>query len=138
MSKSIVFRSGRAAWIIIATFLPTAIGIALFFTGPWFLGLLFLPVMIMTIPIYFRTSYTIHDIDQLTVVCGLMYKKTFNINDIKGVKPSSNVMSAPALSMNRLELRFQNKEFLLISPVKPDQFIEALLAINPAIEVKKK
>jgi hypothetical protein len=138
MPKRIVFRSAYATWIIIATFLPAIIGIVLLFTDPWYLGLLCLPVIIITIPVYFRTSYTIHDINQLTVVCGLLYKKTFSVNDIESLRPSNNVMSSPALSMKRLELKFKNRETLLISPADKAKFTEALLAINPGIVVKNK
>jgi hypothetical protein len=138
MAKIIVFRSGYAAWIVIATFLPSVIGIVLLFTDPWFLGLFFIPVIILTFSIYFRTSYTIHDINQLTVVCGILYKKTFNVNDIESLRPSSNVMSSPALSMKRLELKFKNKEILLISPAQKEKFTETLLSINPGIVVKNK
>jgi hypothetical protein len=138
MSKRIVFRTGYAAWIVIATFLPSVIGIVLLFTDPWFLGLFFIPVIILTFSIYFRTSYTIHDINQLTVVCGILYKKTFNVNDIESLRPSSNVMSSPALSMKRLELKFKNKEILLISPAQKEKFTETLLSINPGIVVKNK
>jgi len=131
------FRSGRAVWIAFASFLSPAIAIGLLFTGPWFLSLLFIPVIILTLPIYFRTFYTIHDIDQLTVICGLFYKKTFNIHDIRRIRPSNNPISSPALSLKRLELKFANNEMLLISPVQKSLFIEALLTINPEIEVMK-
>jgi hypothetical protein len=138
MPKRIVFRTGYAAWIVVATFLPSVIGIVLLFTDPWFIGLLFLPVIIITFSIFFRTSYTIHDINQLTVVCGILYKKTFNVNDVESLRPSSNVISSPALSLKRLELKFKNKQTLLISPAQKEKFTEALLSINPGIVVKNK
>ncbi len=138
MSGTIVFRSKRSAWFSLATLLPVSFAIVISFNDPWYLSLVMLPVILIIVPIYFRTTYTIHDIDQLTVVCGLLYKKTFNINDIAGIRPSSNVISSPALSLDRLEIKFKNKEWLLISPVLPERFIEVLQAINPGIEVKKK
>ncbi len=64
--------------------------------------------------------------------------KTFKISDLQHIRPTNNIISSPALSLDRLELKFKNKEILLISPVKPEQFIQVLLAINPEIEVKKK
>ena len=137
MPGTVVFRSARAVWFAVASFLSPAIAIFLLFTDPWFLALLFLPVIVITLPIYFRTSYTIHDMNQLTVVCGLLYNKTFNIHDIRSIRPSNNPVSSPALSLNRLELIFSNKEILLISPAQQELFIAALLAINHEIEVKK-
>lgn len=135
MAGNIIFRSRRAPWFVLASFLSPAIAILLFFTGPWFLTLLFIPVIVLTLPIYFRTSYTIHDIDKLTVVCGLFYRKTFNIGDIRSIRPGRNPIPSPALSLDRLELKFRNNEILLISPAQKKLFIEALLAINQDIEV---
>jgi len=138
MTGTIVFRSKRAFWFTIATLLPLAFAFAMLFSDKWYMSLLMGPVMLYVLPIYFRTSYKIHDINQLTVVCGLLYMKTFKISDLQHIRPTNNIISSPALSLDRLELKFKNKEILLISPVKPEQFIEVLLAINPEIEVKKK
>ena len=138
MPGTIVFRSGRALWFTISTFLPLVVAIAILFYDPWYLALIMLPVLGWTLPIYFRTSYTIHDINQLTVVCGLLYKKTFNINDIEGIRQSNNAISSPALSLKRLELTFKSKETLLISPVEQDRFIQVILGINPGILVERK
>jgi hypothetical protein len=138
MAVSLVFRSKRSAWFSIAVLLPLLFMVVIAFQDPWYISLVMLPVLILIVPIYFRTFYKIHDINQLSVVCGLFYNKTFPVNEIIGLRPTNNVMSSPALSLDRIELRFRDRKTLLISPVKPDQFIEALLSINPGIEVKKR
>lgn len=135
MPGAIVFRSEKAPWFTIATFLPLVVAIVILFYDPWYLAFITLPVLGWTLPIYFRTSYTFHDINQLTVVCGLLYKKTFNVNNIVSIHLSSNAISSPALSLKRLELKFRNTEVLLISPVEQELFIEVVLGINPGIEV---
>ncbi len=78
MTGTIVFRSKRAFWFTIATLLPLAFAFAMLFSDKWYMSLLMGPVMLYVLPIYFRTSYKIHDINQLTVVCGLLYMKTFS------------------------------------------------------------
>jgi len=138
MEVSLVFRSKRSAWFSIAVLLPSLFMIVIAFQDPWYMSLVMLPVVILIVPVYFRTFYKIHDINQLSVVCGLFYKKTFPVNEIISLRPTNNVMSSPALSLDRLELRFRDRKTLLISPVNQYQFTEALLAINPAIDVKKK
>lgn len=138
MSASVIFRSKISVWFTISVVLPLGFAVVMAFLDPWYVSLTMLPVLILSVPIYFRTFYKIQNINQLNVVCGLFYNKTFSIDDIVSLRPSSNVMSSPALSLDRLEIRFRDKKTVLISPVKPDQFIALLCSINPAIEVRKK
>lgn len=138
MGISLIYRSKRSAWYSISVLLPLAFAVVMLFMKPWFIAFTMLPVLLMAVPIYFRTYYKIHDINRLTVVCGLFYRKIFPIEEILSIRPTSNVMSSPALSLDRLELRFRNKQTLLISPVKPEEFTKLLLSINPEIEVRKR
>lgn len=138
MSASVIFRSKISVWFTISVVLPLGFAVVMAFLDPWYVSLTMLPVLVLSVPIYFRTYYKIRDINQLNVVCGLFYNKTFSIDDIVSLRPTSNVMSSPALSLDRLEIRFRDKKTVLISPVKPDQFIALLCSINPAIEVRKK
>lgn len=135
MEAVLYFRSKRALWFNIATFLPLAIAIYMIFHDPWYLSLVFLPVFAFIFPIYFRTYYTIHRINGLTVVCGLLYKKHFGIGEIRIIQKSSNPIPSPALSLKRIELKFKNNQSVLVSPARQDVFIKALLMINPEIEV---
>ncbi|HRW69494.1 PH domain-containing protein, partial [Lentimicrobium sp.] len=66
------------------------------------------------------------------------YKKTFDLMSLQSIRPTSNPLSSPALSLKRLELRFRNRETIMISPVKQEEFIELLKSINPEIELKKR
>lgn len=136
MEAVLYFRSKRALWFNIATFLPVTIAIYMMFQDPWYLSLVFLPVFAFIFPIYFRTYYAIHKINGLTVVCGLLYKKHFAIGDIRTIQKSNNPIPSPALSLKRLELRLKNNQSLLVSPARQEVFIKALLMINPEIEVK--
>ncbi len=58
------------------------------------------------------------------------------IADIAEVRPSRDIISAPAASFDRLLIRY-NKKTVLISPVRKDEFIGQLLLINPEIKVKQ-
>jgi predicted ABC-type sugar transport system permease subunit len=59
-----------------------------------------------------------------------------NIANIATVERSYNPLSSPAASLKRLRIRFVNGLFWLISPVREQEFIEALKAVNPNIDVK--
>jgi len=60
-----------------------------------------------------------------------------NIKDIVSIKRSYILLSAPAASLKRLSVQFRAGTFTwwLISPVREKEFIEALKAINPNIQV---
>jgi len=58
------------------------------------------------------------------------------IKDIISVKRSYNPLSSPAGSLKRLSLNFESSSISwLISPVREKEFVEALKAINPKIDV---
>lgn len=138
MNKTIVFRSIRSGWYTVTTLLVIAIFIYLLLQDPWYISLIMLPAIAFMVSIYFRTYYSIHPVNGLTVICGPFYRKTFDIKALKSIKPTSNPLSSPALSLKRLELRFQNRESVMISPVNQKEFIAELKRINPQIEVKSK
>jgi hypothetical protein len=63
-----------------------------------------------------------------------------DIADIRSVKRSYNPLSSPASSLKRLRIVINgrggtNDTWLLISPVREREFIDALKAVNPDIEV---
>ncbi|HOP12623.1 PH domain-containing protein [Lentimicrobium sp.] len=138
MNATFFFRSKRSVWYTLATLFTIGIFILLLLQDPWFIGLLLLPLIVFMVSIYFRTHYRIHPVNGLTVTCGLFYKKTFDLMSLQSIRPTSNPLSSPALSLKRLELRFRNRETIMISPVKQEEFIELLKSINPEIELKKR
>ena len=66
----------------------------------------------------------------LFISCG-----SVNIFDIISVKRSYNPLSSPAASLKRLHIRFVKGCPWLISPVREQEFIKELKAINPDIEI---
>ena len=60
---------------------------------------------------------------------------SINIMDIVSVKRSYNPLSSPAASLKRLCISCSTRGSCLISPVREQEFIETLKAINPHIRV---
>ncbi|KAF2514136.1 PH domain-containing protein [Flavobacterium salilacus subsp. salilacus] len=74
--------------------------------------------------------------DSLQIKMGIIEYQQVKISDITSVKRTNNPVSAPALSLKRLEVRYGNRfDYLLISPKDRDAFIANLLEINPFIKV---
>ncbi|WP_434035548.1 PH domain-containing protein [Formosa sp. 4Alg 33] len=84
--------------------------------------------------LHFSTAYTIHDHGILNVKCGFMYNKSFDINKIKSIRKSNNMISSPAPSMDRIELAYGTFNVIVISPKNKIQFAKELTKINPNIE----
>jgi hypothetical protein len=78
------------------------------------------------------THYTITADDMLVVRSGFM-RYQIPIGQIQSVHRTRNPASAPALSLDRLEITYGTYGFVLISPVEPEHFIEELRRRNPAI-----
>ena len=80
----------------------------------------------------FPCRYTLGE-TSLDIRCGIVHR-VIPYADIIGAEPSSNPLSAPALSLQRVKVTTQ-KGFQLISPIDRAAFIEALNAKVKAAKV---
>ncbi|MED1602749.1 PH domain-containing protein [Alkalihalophilus marmarensis] len=83
--------------------------------------------------IWFKTGYALED-TTLKIVCG-PFKKNVLIQDIKTIRKTKNPFSAPALSIDRLEISYGRFKILTISPEEEAEFIRILLQKNPDIKL---
>lgn len=74
--------------------------------------------------------------DMLIVKCGFFFKSRISVNEIKSIKPTRNIQSAPAFSLQRLEIIYGKNNHVLISPRRKKEFIEKLQLVNPKITLK--
>lgn len=101
----LVLRTGNVA-VIAATFLALVLGAGL-------------PVWLLA-----STNYTLND-TTLRVKSG-PFKWQIPIGQITGITPTSNPLSSPALSLDRLRIDYGRGRAIMISPRNPDQFIQDL------------
>lgn len=80
--------------------------------------------------IYFGTRYKVEE-NYLKIYCGPMCK-TVDIHKLKAIRKTRNPLSAPACSLDRIEIRGK-KIYTLLSPENREEFIEKLLEVNPNI-----
>lgn len=78
-----------------------------------------LPLWLMT-----STSYTLSN-TTLFIKSG-PFKWTVPVKDITSVTPTSNPLSSPALSLDRLRIEYGRSQAVMISPKLKSQFIEDL------------
>ena len=83
----------------------------------------------------FNTKYII-DGELLYIKCGFLPKEKCFISQIVKIKNTHNIISAPAISLDRIEIRLNNRQQLIISPLDKKRFINHLCLINPNIIVE--
>jgi membrane protein YdbS with pleckstrin-like domain len=88
-----------------------------------FLGVM-TAVMLFTGLIFTRTWYEI-DARELRIVSG-PFRWTIPRESIRSVEDSRNPLSSPALSLDRLRIRYGDKRWILVSPEDKKGFRKAL------------
>ncbi len=94
------------------------------------------PMAIFIYLLWVNTKYYIRD--QHVVIKGIFKDTLIPIASITSVRNTRNPQSAPALSMDRLEINYGKFDFALISPLEKERFLEELLKINSQILINKK
>lgn len=131
-----VFKSKVDIWMaIIFIFVPISMIYGVI-TEPSAVLLLVTGVIIVLLCIlFFGTKYVIEK-DEL-IVYGGIYKKRIPIKQIRSLRPTKNPLSAPAMSIDRIEITFDpHIQVILVSPKERELFVKKLLEINPSITVK--
>ena len=70
------------------------------------------------------------------IKCGIFMSSSFPIDRITKISKTNSCLSAPDLSMDRIEIRFADKKTLVLSPKQRQAFIDHLRSLNPDIVVK--
>jgi len=107
--------------------------------GSIILAIVFTPINIfLMLPIWLNTYYLL-DESELLVKCGLGKGTRIGYSQITSVSKTRNLISAPALSLDRLEVRYKSisgsfSDTVIISPKDRAGFIEQLQIKNTDIE----
>ena len=119
---------GWIFWIVIS--LPPVLLIK---EGHYFYVLYCLPIALFLGWIWFRTGYTVTEND-LEIKSGLIYMK-IPLKEIKTIRKSRNPFSAPALSLDRLEIKYGDYRKVIISPEDKKGFIRAIKKRNQDVDI---
>ena len=98
------------------------------------LGVLVLSILTLLIYLLFKATYYIVDDNILRVRSSFIVNKKVDIQSITKVRETRNPISAPAASLDRLEV-ISTRGSVLISPKNKNAFIEDITTANPRIEI---
>jgi general stress protein CsbA len=87
----------------------------------------------MFLPVFFNTYYAISTDGTLRVKCGMFFNTKLAISSITKVENTRTVLSAPALSTDRIEIFYNKFDSVVISPEDKAAFVAELQKINPDI-----
>lgn len=131
----VIFPSKVDGWLLGLVAVPLGVSVvavasALFAGPPPSAALLMIAIEILIlgfIPWTFKTTrYTFTD--QRLIVRSGPFRWRIEVSEIESIRPSSNPLSSPALSLDRLEIRYRGGHRLLISPKDREGFLEAVVA----------
>jgi hypothetical protein len=83
--------------------------------------------------IWFGTGYEISG-DELKIRCG-PFRQRIPLQEIKEIKKTRSPLSAPACSLDRLEIKYGAAKRVLISPADKEGFIQLLTERAPQVHL---
>ena len=130
-----VFKSKIDWWFGLILVYPIFLSITAILKGEW-IGFLGLVGVVGFILILSKTTQYIINENQLIVKSTWIVNERIDISKITKIEKSNSILSSPALSLDRLLVRYNKYDEVLISPKEKIEFINELLKINPNIEIK--
>jgi carbon starvation protein CstA len=127
---AIVYRSKIDSWLVAVVILSLVIcAVALFAvasTAPakaiWVSVVVCVVAAALPVWLLFSTSYTIES-KQLVVKSG-PFRWRIPVADITEIVATSNALSSPALSLDRLRISYGHGRVLMVSPRNTEQFLQ--------------
>ena len=130
----ITFKSKVDRWYYVLLCFLVVMTLAIAVLHPqWYMCAVMLPALVIA-GSCLATKYTV-TATELIVHCGF-FKQSVPIASITAIQKSNSLLSAPALSSDRLEIRYRRFESITISPAHKDAFIAALLSHNKGIQIR--
>ncbi len=131
------YRSKVDAWLLLiihAVIIASVVPIG--YSGDVAKSVIIAAALIVPITIYmFNIKYIIRG-SSLIVKDGI-FTHTYDINDIRSIKPTHTLLSAPAASLDRLEINFSH-DTLIVSPKHKKDFIRQLRGIASNVHISEK
>ena len=113
-----------------------AIMIFNFREGNWITALMPLLMFVFIVSLLYSISYEVHE--KKILVKSLFFKSIVPIKTISAIQDTRNPISAPAASLDRMEIFYGDNKSIVISPKNKIGFISHLKELSPSIQVNVK
>lgn len=135
MHKKYPSKLGLEIVLPIVIVFATIIVLAAFDDQGWVVLSIISPIAVFIAYTFLNTYYIIQD-DNLIIKSGFIYHQKICINSITKIESTKSIVSAPAISLDRIEISFNKFDQVIISPKHKQEFIAHLVEINPDINIK--
>ncbi|WP_249869631.1 PH domain-containing protein [Oceanobacillus saliphilus] len=128
------FPSKKDKWITVIVWVIPLLGvIAPLVKGEFTAAFIMLLLGLFLLWFWFKTGYKI-DGDKIRIFYGPI-RQTVHIKEIEVIVKSKAPLTAPALSMDRIQIRCGRYDVFSISPEDQQKFLDMLTDINPEISL---
>lgn len=135
------FESRRDRWLVLLLRVIPVVVLAMV-GGAWFVshhdlrGPIAGAVIVIVVELVFfesilRSTYYVVQGQTLTIRSSFITWRV-PVREIRSITPTRSAVSSPALSLDRLRIEY-GERWIMVSPDRRVEFIEALRAINPSI-----
>lgn len=130
---------GVIVWALCPVMLAALLILQIRSPAPWgfFLAAGILPTAAswaLLLWIWFSTGYTLTETHLIVRSAFLTWQ--YPLASVKRVRPTRSPLSAPALSMNRLEIQLHRRASILVSPKDREEFLRILRVRCPEAEIR--
>jgi len=129
-----VFKSKIDWWFGLLLVYPIFMSVKSMLLGEW-VGLLGLSIVVVLILFFSKTTRYIIIDNQLIVMSTWVVYERIDIFKITKIEKTNSILSSPALSLDRIRIRYNKYDEVLISPKVKKEFVDELLKVNPTIEI---
>ena len=130
-----IYKSKIDWWLGLVLLYPIFRSIVSMIEGKW-IGYLGIVLCLLFIVFISKSTRYIIEEDKLIVKCMFIVNDRIEISKIRKIEKTNSVLSSPALSLDRIAIKFNKFDEVYISPKEKQSFLNDLLEINPNIEVK--
>lgn len=130
-----IYKSKVDKWLGLPLIYPIFKSIQSIFDGEMFGYLALIGIIFVILFVSKTTRYIISE-DKLNIKSMWIVNDKIEINSIRKIEKSNSILSAPALSLDRLVIKYNKFDEIYISPKEKQLFVNEVIKINPNIEVK--
>ncbi|PWL38873.1 hypothetical protein DKG77_11590 [Flagellimonas aquimarina] len=123
--------------LLLVLIIPIATVFPLISSQRWFPVGVNIFIVVFMLWVFFNLYYII-DEGVLSIKLGFVAFKRIDIQSIKMIAETSSLISAPAASLDRLEIIYNKHNGIIISPKDKSGFIEHITKANPRIVIQYK
>jgi len=129
-----IYKSKIDWWLGLVLVYPIFRSIVSIIEGEW-IGYLGIVLCLLFIAFISKSTRYIITENQLIVKCMFIVNDKIEISKIRKIEKTNSILSSPALSLDRIAIKFNKYDEVYISPKERQDFLNDLLQINPNIEV---